>query len=1630
MTPPPLSSRTRLNSQAAHLDHTTLGRLLQCSLQEPNVLVRASTASDKVSEDGDRLGGGLLSSLPERRDRRRSVVLSLQMFRIDQICPSRLVRHDFMYLVRFLIFRSLMEWLNHSQKKHCELCKTPFQFTNLYDPAMPKRLPVDQMMRKLLSDVRKAMTLTLRWTLVSFVWLAWLPYCTRHIWRSSIKIGDQLTSNSSGHLHDLANMTLTNSSSVLSNYSTPSTSNTTLIIQGSGTATFLPLTLSNLTRSTTLNRLLVEIFEGQIITAIIIVVFVVVFLIREWIVQNNANLLDESTEFLNALAVPPASPPPDEGRRRAMRLQAGPASPELADNVRDLFALSDQERMALLESSADSIDTTMDREPQRTLDSFEERINFDNVDSRVDYADNNRGFDGDEDVDMSTPSLANSVSSDWDTLRAQAAGRPLRGKSQAEAMPDMHSPSIASENDDAVGGLLGPSTISEAVTNDVLTSSADTKALRRQAVLRATTHRLEQDHVGTSTATDHEGHGTQSERQSRSRLLDERLASDHGQSSPQELRERRARQRSVERQLWENSVELGGEDYPNSPLPVSRPDRYMQESLEPPEAFDLDYVERDAATNGSTRNAFRRREIEIAATSPNPQVSTSQSGSSLMRQSSPLVMPEASETAAISIAQVEVLLEEIRRASTPHERTIAADAAIQVCIDIARMSSPASPLARTDPVYRDTIKHVGTIAMVANQLGIERALDVQRAFRLAEDMHSEPTSTSPGVVIPDTGAVDVVAAAEIHELQDIAGDAEVALNAARDDMDEDIDGLLELIGVRGPVLALLQNSMLVVVMVTSFIVFGICVPHMCGRSVMAIFKDPQRYLVEMPFAITRTVLHQFSLVGNLTLRGAKILSMPIKTHSRVVKYGTMAVERTVGYMRLHGSPSWQLPGSIISGKSLSTKLVTATSILQSLLRHLMDVAVLDVFVENGTTLPEKLMTVSCGYLTFISLGALYLKTNQRLTTGEQGKHIELVARSFLRQAGFVIKFMAILGIELVAFPFYCGLLLDAVFVPFFIRATLQARLQFFSQFPFTSLFLHWVVGTVYMFNFALFVSMCREIVRPGLLFFIRDPNDPAFNPIKDILERSIRSQMRKIGISILIYGALIVVAFGSVVWALAYAVQSILPLHWSTAEPLFEVPFDLLLFQILLPLTYRYIKPHQKLKHIWSRWFEECSRAFRLTSFIMGERVADEEGHLPGRSGVIAQAWFRSPNPDDPRFVKDGSFRRVPATDSLPMRKGKDMIMLVSEDNHLLHDVDEIDDTQDDTNYTVVYAPPKLRFRLYLFMISMWAFAAVLCVSCSVLPLVVGRQVFRSVSPQTQMHDLFAFLYGVYALGFLVVGGSKAVTLVRAVTTQYTNLVHRPGQATPLLRSILGIGIRWLYLLTTLSVIIPVLLGLALETYVIVPLGLWLNTEYSPTVHLAHDWIVGLVYVKIIGRTALAMPNNVLADALNNTMRNDWRRGWRNPDLGIATKRLILPITAALSAALIMPLSIGALARYTLYWDAPEEVILLLYRMCYPAALLSAMLLLVLKGAFLLGTRWRATVRDTLYLKGRQLHNFGEQGPPPPARSADPPQVAQESFVTAHAAEPNTEVDSVIEDVLEDIVQQIENEGFGAEALH
>lgn len=62
--------------------------------------------------------------------------------------------------------------------------------------------------------------------------------------------------------------------------------------------------------------------------------------------------------------------------------------------------------------------------------------------------------------------------------------------------------------------------------------------------------------------------------------------------------------------------------------------------------------------------------------------------------------------------------------------------------------------------------------------------------------------------------------------------------------------------------------------------------------------------------------------------------------------------------------------------------------------------------------------------------------------------------------------------------------------------SLKDRKVSFSAAPGTSLFVHWMFGMVFVYYFAAFISLLREVLRPGVLWFLRNLNDPDFSPIQ------------------------------------------------------------------------------------------------------------------------------------------------------------------------------------------------------------------------------------------------------------------------------------------------------------------------------------------------------------------------------------------------------------------------------------------------------------------------------------------------------------------------------------------------------
>ncbi|KAI6044438.1 RING-variant domain-containing protein [Pisolithus marmoratus] len=174
--------------------------------------------------------------------------------------------------IRYIHQDCLTTWLSHSKKKTCDVCKHPYAFRKVYAPDMPEKLPPLLLVRRLAQQALFGVLFGLRAILITIVWLAVLPWITIWTWRLYFTMGEstawwisgrdqQLSSSSAG----LVSLAATNE------------------------------TASLLSNSTALHRLMsrpfwqslsADIFAGQIIASLIVLTFVAVFLLREWISQN------------------------------------------------------------------------------------------------------------------------------------------------------------------------------------------------------------------------------------------------------------------------------------------------------------------------------------------------------------------------------------------------------------------------------------------------------------------------------------------------------------------------------------------------------------------------------------------------------------------------------------------------------------------------------------------------------------------------------------------------------------------------------------------------------------------------------------------------------------------------------------------------------------------------------------------------------------------------------------------------------------------------------------------------------------------------------------------------------------------------------------------------------------------------------------------------------------------------------------------------------------------------------------------------------------------------------------------------------------------------------------------------
>ncbi|KAJ4295051.1 hypothetical protein N0V90_007059 [Kalmusia sp. IMI 367209] len=1501
--------------------------------------------------------------------------------------------------IKYVHQECLMEWLSHSQKKYCELCKTSFRFTKLYHPSMPITIPTSVFLRRAAVHILKLFMTWCRAVLVGSVWLVFLPWCMRVVWRSLFWVGDggwnrddYIDLRGSGNetfissVYDLnavhaavkaakaanrsidlptPNLLTPFSQTVNMSAGEPTIWNIAkrfffgfahpLHTLANATADYLgprnPSLLSDVSffnwfPSQAANRFLIDVLEGQIITLAVVVAFILIFLIREWVVQQQPviNMVAEDAAAAAANQMPEhqENDVEDEG-----------AAEHIHDPVQELDAAGTAER-----EDDDGTPATLPPSPyaeRLANDAFRTwRESGEVSDALLDEATLVLiRTTKQEDVGDETKWIFEQLPDDLieEALRkARERSEPTvpRGRSHPE-----RSSSPANNPD---GDQEQPTTVAERSAAAVPDSWED------EVAENASGNKL----WDTSTNDQEQG-------------------SDHSSESWQQVPDIVVEKSDQESANDKGKAKALDDDYSDSIATSSTPPKLAGGLLEADAAHYADASEAgDANSNLSTCGSDSYRDGLESDTDDPP-----------LDAAPPLQQAQEQGT-----EEREAEPEPPGDVRPPRHLL---DRIFDWIFDgVAPGVQAAEDGANDEHVVRDLADEPPFVPFAANEPREPANLPIQ-------DPEVAAAAAQAGIDVNDQDAID---------------DA------------EDLEGIMELIGMQGPLTGLFQNAMFSAVLISATLACAVWLPYLWGKVVILFMGSPVALFIKLPLQIVAT-LADLLVDGALllaagvvygTLNGAKwaihyvslgilgkkvvypldLFIEPAQTVAasaadRLGKlmmespllppptYFRLSINSHVAMRTIQNATSHTLNQT---SAAVTTLLEDASGISTSevafsafrLLPHAVKVALTTLYDKTASltswllttksykvtfdldlggnfntasaaaeqwTATDRLVAVFAGYAFFALAGAVYLKRGVPFSSSRQGQKIERIISEILQQAGGVLKVILIISIEMLVFPLYCGLLLDMALLPLFKDANLYTRWQFTRDSPWTSGFVHWFIGTCYMFHFALFVSMCRKIMRRGVLYFIRDPDDPQFHPVRDVLERSVTTQLRKIAFSALVYGALVIICLGGVVWSLSRLTTGVLPIHWVSHAPSLEFPLDLLFYNFLTPVIIKLYKPSDGLHAISQWWFKRCARFLRLSNFLFAEKAKNQEGRTVNG-----------------RVIFEGKYVRAPASDQVRIPKGDPVFVEVDSKNNRKDGQRAEGGVHNSNLVTVVYIPPWFRLRIGIFVLTIWLFAAVTGVSATIIPLVFGRYIFSLVLPSNvEMNDIHSFSLGVYSLGSLCYTTFQAYKFFRGVnrpaTSALTTIYNIAATASHLSFRVL----RFTYVWSSLILVIPFLFAVLIELYALMPLHAYIGPTEPHVVHLIQDWTLGFLYARLAARIIFSDRASRPARAFAAVTQH----GYLNPNAKIATRCFLLPALSLFAVAIVVPSAFAISVNLTVCKGAKEVLKNLVWRFSYPAVGCAVGFVWIAKEGLSVLRRWRSVVRDEVYLIGERLHNFGER---------------------------------------------------------
>uniref|UniRef100_A0A8C7Z012 E3 ubiquitin-protein ligase MARCHF6 n=1 Tax=Oryzias sinensis TaxID=183150 RepID=A0A8C7Z012_9TELE len=549
------------------------------------------------------------------------------------------------------------------------------------------------------------------------------------------------------------------------------------------------------------------------------------------------------------------------------------------------------------------------------------------------------------------------------------------------------------------------------------------------------------------------------------------------------------------------------------------------------------------------------------------------------------------------------------------------------------------------------------------------------------------------------------------------------------------------------------------------------------------------------------------------------------------------------------------------------------------------------------------------------------------------------SRRLLGVCYIVVKVSLLVVVEIGVFPLICGWWLDICSLEMF-DATLKDREMSFKSAPGTTMFLHWLVGMVYVFYFASFILLLREVLRPGVLWFLRNLNDPDFNPVQEMIHLPIYRHLRRFILSVVVFGSIVLLMLWLPIKLIKVMLPNFLPYNvmlYSDA-PVSELSLELLLLQVVLPALLEQGHTRQWLKGLVRAWTVSAGYLLDLHSYLLGEQE-DNETNQPVNN-----------NNNPPHGQPNNNNNPPPA---------------VGEGLHAAHQA--ILQQGGPVGFQPYHRPVRFPFRIVLLIAFMCITLLVASLVCLTLPVFTGRWLMSFWMGNSKIHELYTAACGLYVCWLSI----RGATVLLAWMPQGRTVIMRKVQEWTMMI------LKTLVVALLVAGVIPLLLGLLFELVIVAPLRVPL--DQTPLFYPWQDWALGVLHAKIIAAITLMGPQWWLKTVIEQVYAN----GIRNIDLHFIIRKLAAPVISVLLLSLCVPYVIAA-GVVPAVGVAPEMEILM-QRRIYPFLLMVVSLVGILSFQIRQFKRLYEHIKNDKYLVGQRLVNYERKsGRAPSAPPSNP----------------------------------------------